>query len=93
MDSKMLLHELSYTVMHSFVEFESLKKWLVLPLLTCRFLHLPARDQGRCCIVPEFLAVVGFEPTPPKRLVILIFLSIMGKFIPKRNELEPTVEI
>ena len=24
--------------MYSFVEFESLKKWLVLPLLTCRFL-------------------------------------------------------
>ena len=29
---------ISYTVMYSFVEFESLKKWLVLPLLTCRFL-------------------------------------------------------
>ena len=29
---------LSYAVMLSFVEFESLKKWLVLPLLTCRFL-------------------------------------------------------
>ena len=29
---------ISYAVMYSFVEFESLKKWLVLPLLTCRFL-------------------------------------------------------
>ena len=29
---------ISYTVMYSFVEFESLKKWLVLALLTCRFL-------------------------------------------------------
>ena len=29
---------ISYTVMYSFVEFESLRKWLVLPLLTCRFL-------------------------------------------------------
>ena len=29
---------ISYTVMYGFVEFESWKKWLVLPLLTCRFL-------------------------------------------------------
>ena len=29
---------ISYTVMYSFVEFESSKKWLVLALLTCRFL-------------------------------------------------------
>ena len=31
---------MSYTVMYSFDEFESLKKWLVLPLPTCRFLIL-----------------------------------------------------
>ena len=29
---------ISYTVMYSFVEFESLKKWLILPLPTCPFL-------------------------------------------------------
>ena len=35
---------ISYTVMYSFVEFESLKKWQILPLPTCRFLTFAIED-------------------------------------------------
>ena len=35
---------MSYTVMYSFDEFESLKKWLVLPLPTCHFLTFAISD-------------------------------------------------
>ena len=38
---------ISYTVMYSFVEFESLKKWLVLALLTCRFLTFASGKMRR----------------------------------------------
>ena len=53
---------LSYTVMYSFVEFESLKRWLVLPLLTCRFLPF--------AIFPKFFAW-------PRFICIFIMLALV----------------
>ena len=42
--------------MYSFVEFESLKKWLVLALLTCRFLtfaYTTLTDGFTCSGTPQ----------------------------------------
>ena len=56
---------ISYTVMYRFVEFESLKKWLVLPLPTWRFLtfayiQLPWMTEcGHwCLLVPDDVASI-----------------------------------